>query len=287
MGNARLVRASSKEPNVFGMDDTVMARYAYGGRDGIVAGFASELPVTVSSTQITVGLGRVVLHGWEVDVQSTITLTPTLYGNGYIWVYLEINLALESAEFKLVTSYTPYFPSTLGLGDDLTTNPFGTARLPIYQTSYTNGLLDLGAGDYVTSKIVLPHKIIDDIYDRLERLGFKEGVVKIPDGSTVTENTITRQGNYVIGVYHCSSSNFPQISSGAYAGATLLGTLPTWARPAKDISIKANLKYVFSNLSNYLYEDVTLCEDGSIVWGIPMYTITEVHMVFGYEAEPL
>lgn len=55
-------------------------------------------------------------------------------------------------------------------------------------------------------EVIATEKDIQDIDARLNRLGFKSGNFVVPNG-TITVNTITRQGNYVIGKLTFSKAN--------------------------------------------------------------------------------
>lgn len=139
----RLVRESSQTPNITNKDDAKMVRYAYGGYDGVVKGYGQELGYTYENGIFKIGSGRVVLQGWEVDIdESGWTLNlKSVTGTRYYTVYLEVNLVTEKAELKSQHSTLAY-PS-IEPGDDLTNVPNGIANLVLYQFKLVNGLIAL------------------------------------------------------------------------------------------------------------------------------------------------
>ena len=130
----RLVRQSSDTPNITNKDDVKMVRYAYGGFDGVVKNFGQELAATEPVYGVfRIESGRVVLQGWEVDIdeggwETTLFLPPT---NIYYLFYLEINALLETAEIKSIYGLSLY--PEISTGDDLTEVPNGVARLPLFK----------------------------------------------------------------------------------------------------------------------------------------------------------
>lgn len=125
----RLVRQSSDAPNVTNRDDACMARYAYNGRNGIVQNFGKECSAEIGSGTLTLNSGRIVLQGWEVDIEREI-LSVYASSATYAYIYLQVNLLLEEASLNIIYSQDTVFP--LDLGEDLTHNPSGTARLVLY-----------------------------------------------------------------------------------------------------------------------------------------------------------
>ena len=142
----RLVRTSSVQPNITNKDDAKMIRYAYGGQDGYIQGYKEEIPITLQSSSssmkyIKIGSGRLVLQGWEIDIDDNgwiLNFSPASFTDYYI--YVELNLVDESVNIKVANSFTA--------GDDLTENPFGKARLLLAH----GGL----SSSYVPQKDVFP-----------------------------------------------------------------------------------------------------------------------------------
>lgn len=208
----RLVREPSDTPNINNTDDFVGLRYAYGDNNGYVKGRGNECDYEINGLNFTIKSGRLVIDGVEVDIPSggeTITITSSGVEVRYV-VYLEINLATNTAEIK--TTYTTAiigYP-TVDPGDDLTENTTGTARLSLYQfrKEKSNVIYDStvkklikdipysGAAlrDYDLSK--------GTVEERLDALGFKSGSVTLKTGTTqysdadtVTNLTITTTSN--------------------------------------------------------------------------------------------
>ena len=139
-----LVRKSSSTPSITNKDDVRMIRYAYGNYNGVVKDFGSELESTYDNSirKFRIGSGRVVLHGWEVDIdeggwEMTLSLTS---GTQYYTVYLEVNALAETAEIKTVYNSYASYPEP-DLGDDLTQIPTGTARLILFRFEVYNGYI--------------------------------------------------------------------------------------------------------------------------------------------------
>ena len=168
----KLLRESSTTPNIQNHDDSRMTRYAYGGYDGIVQGIGSEVSLSSSGLQAHFGSGRIVLQGWEIDIDEA-GVDLRLYNNSFILIYLQVNLLTQKAEIR-PSFGTDAFPK-LDPGDDLTTYPTGTASMILYRIQtrdmaivytqkaapiilYTKELLELVGTD------------IADTYDELERL---------------------------------------------------------------------------------------------------------------------
>lgn len=150
-----LVRKSSIEPNITNRDDARMIRYAYGGYDGYVKGFGSELEATIDSPKevLHIGSGRIVLQGWEVDIDEAGVETQILSSASNA-VYLEINLLTETAaiyNMYATGDNEPYVPE----GDDLTASPNGVARLVLFRTDGLNAIYyKLPAIDYMREHVL-------------------------------------------------------------------------------------------------------------------------------------
>ena len=137
----RLVRQTSDTSNITNKDDVIMTRYAYGGYNGVVNGFGNECGYTAENGIFKILDGRIVVDGWEIDVDgagwsfdfSNIT------GTQYHSVYAEINVSVETVDIKS-SYYTGNYP-TIEKGDDLTQIPNGTARLLLYNVQVENGAI--------------------------------------------------------------------------------------------------------------------------------------------------
>lgn len=128
--SVRLLRKSSDTPNITNRDDANMIRYAYGGSDGVVKNFGSELSYIVSGSNFVLTSGKIVVQGWEVIVDSWELNLSTVTGTQYHLVYLEVNAASETAVIK--STYLTNSVPSIEPGDDLTQYLNGTARIPLY-----------------------------------------------------------------------------------------------------------------------------------------------------------
>ncbi len=138
----RLIRQSSSAPNVSNTDDARMVRYAYGGVDGAVKSYGTELAPTINGNTLKIGSGCIVLQGWEVvlDANGYDVTVDNIDVLRYYSVYLEVNLATES--FAIKTLYdTAGYPDVTA-GEDLTAQTTGTARLPLYQFTAKGGVIE-------------------------------------------------------------------------------------------------------------------------------------------------
>lgn len=201
----RLVRETSDTPNITNKDDTIMTRYAYGGYNGVVKGFGSECEYTANNGIFKVLGGRIIIDGWEVDVDGEgfgLNLS-TVYGTQYHSVYLQINIAVESVDIK--SSYLTGSYPTIEKGDDLTSAQNGSARLLLYNVKVENGIITevvkrFEIVPYLTQKVLDIEKNLSDlnlsikgenkplyaydetkgtIEDRLNALGFKWASISV------------------------------------------------------------------------------------------------------------
>ena len=237
----RLLRESSETPNITNKDDVRMIRYAYGGYNGVVQKYGEELAGSASGGTFRIGSGRVVLHGWEVEVEGdgwTLDLSSISSGAYYYTVYLEVNAELETAEIKYL--YDTAQHPTIDPGDNLTEASSGTARLELYHFTVSYGtisdvtrvcviipygkynydtLLDRQKGfesntgknfSSVNDKLSTHTSQIGSIESRLSRLGFRQGSCSVSGASTIQVNSLKRQGNYVIMdvIFYTSNSVF-------------------------------------------------------------------------------
>lgn len=130
--SVRLVREPSEAPNIQNKDDAKMIRYAYGGYDGVVKAYGKECAYTFENGVFKIGSGRIVLQGWEVDIDesgweldiSGITSTR------YYKVFLEVNLVNQMAQILYFYGSSSY--PVITYRDDLTTYPNGIARMELY-----------------------------------------------------------------------------------------------------------------------------------------------------------
>lgn len=137
----KMVREPSETPNINNIDDIVPMRYAYGNQNGYVIGKGNEISNTINGLNFTVNSGRLVLQGVECDIDASgVTITiDNIATKRYYTVYLEVNLGLDTATIK--SKYDTATYPTIDVGDDLTENTTGVARLPLYRFTATSGII--------------------------------------------------------------------------------------------------------------------------------------------------
>ena len=137
----KMVREPSETPNINNIDDIVPMRYAYGNQNGYVIGKGTEISNTVNGLNFTVNSGRLVLQGVECDIDAVgVTITiDNIATKRYYVVYLQVNLGLNTAQ--ILSSYDTATYPTIDVGDDLTENTTGVARLPLYRFVATSGII--------------------------------------------------------------------------------------------------------------------------------------------------
>lgn len=301
----RLVRQSSNEPNVSNKDDACMVRYAYGGYDGRVKDAGNLVNCSlnfdsqdVSGVYVDVSSGKVVIQGWEIDIEeeSVGAFHPTDAGTLYMYLYIELELITETVRFRPISSYTEVPP--LPTGDDLTQVPSGTARMLLcHWDASASGISNLVMDAPIIKRL---SDIEAELDDRLTRLGFREGTFQWREESATTSEKISRQGNYVIGrveagfVYGLSMSD--EISytiqgqdySGIYLGSFSKDLLP---KNSFNIGVAAASGYnLSSGFSAVEAINIYATEDGDCYLeqlNNPNWTITNIQIIFGYEAKPL
>lgn len=137
----KMVREPSETPNINNIDDIIPMRYAYGNQNGYVIGKGTEISNTVNGLNFTVNSGRLVMQGVECDIDATgVTITiDNIATKRYYTIYLEVNLGLNTATIK--DEYDTATYPTIDVGDDLTENTTGIARLPLYRFTATSGII--------------------------------------------------------------------------------------------------------------------------------------------------
>lgn len=191
----RLVRETSEIPNITNKDDTIMTRYAYGGYNGVVKAYGSECGYIVDNGIFKVLDGRIVVDGWEIDVDGAgynLNLS-TVSGIQYHSVYVEVTVATENV--KIDSTYLQGVYPEIEKGDDLTNAPNGTARLLLYNVKVENGVITevikkFNLVPYLAQKVL-------DIEKRLEELGFNQGNI-VSENNVTYENAVTKVGYYAI-----------------------------------------------------------------------------------------
>lgn len=213
-----MVRVPSDTPNISNIDDFVGLRYSYGNQNGFVAGKGTECSYSINDSKFRINSGRLVLQGIECDIDANgVELQiDDVSTTRYFTVFLQVKLALNEA--KVLAEYdTDVYPA-VEIGEDLTQNTSGVARLPLYRFMATNGEISsvvkivsklnyygTSLDGYNYSKGTIEYRLnpLDNynnskgtIEERLTNLGFKEG--NIIDSSNNIVGKIRRQGNYVL-----------------------------------------------------------------------------------------
>lgn len=137
-----MVRQPSETPNVTNIDDIIPFRYAYGDQNGYVIGKGQELSYTINGRDFRVNSGRVVLSGVESDVDAngvTFTIDNASETRYYV-VYYQVNLATNTTNILLSNFSTTGYP-IIDIGEDLTVNPSGIARMELYRFTTSNGVI--------------------------------------------------------------------------------------------------------------------------------------------------
>lgn len=181
----KMVRGPSDTPNIRNIDDIVPIRYAYGGQNGFVIGKGTEISNTVVGSNFTLNSGRLVLQGVECDIDATgVTITiDNVATQRYYTVYLEVNLALNTASIKSENDTAAY--PTIDSGDDLTENTTGIARLPLYRFTAINGIVGdvnkvVESVQYINSSYIKEVKVNNSLkVNNLEIKQDNDGILKI------------------------------------------------------------------------------------------------------------
>ena len=308
----RLVRAPSKTANIQNKDDAKMIRYAYGGYDGVVKGFGQECAYTFENGIFKVGSGRIVLQGWEVDIDAfgwSLDLSNVTTLAYFYVVYLEVDLVNQQANLHYKFDFTGH--PEIDQGDDLTTYPESIARIPLYRfiidggeiifislelpiIPYTKDIKESIENGEIKAKIATYAS--DDILkgtieERLTRLGFKSGVITFAGesyGSVEYKNTenngIYRQGNYVF--CRIKIENKP-----IKLQENIFGVIPETFRPKKETyfticATSDNFNYggllCRVDPSGYVAQINSFGDNNWLTFGL-----NNTYIEFGYEAQPI
>jgi hypothetical protein len=254
----RLVRQTSETPNITNKDDTIMTRYAYGGYNGIVKAFGQECNYTTDNGIFKVLDGRIVIDGWEIEIDGAGWLLnlSNVSGTQYHTVYAEINVSIEAV--KLGSSYNTGSYPTIDKGDDLTQIPNGTARLLLYNVKVENGLIT----EVVQKFELIPYlsEKISDIEKRLTRLGFRQGVAQYYNfsGGYTLSNSLKKQGKYVI-FYFKSAGLTERVTSPQII-------IPEGFRPKLNTRVSCEIILGQAGVSSNIgsYTEVTIKANGEI-----------------------
>ena len=137
----RFIRKPSDTPNINNTDDTRLLRYALGDYNGYIKNKGTELSYTINGSTFKINSGIVVLQGYDVEIDANgwELAVDNVATKRYFSVYLEINLAAQTADIKSMYD-TAGYPTILS-GDDLTASTTGTARLLLYTFTAASGVV--------------------------------------------------------------------------------------------------------------------------------------------------
>ena len=191
-----MVRQPSETPNVTNIDDIIPFRYAYGDQNGYVIGKGQELSYTINGRDFRVNSGRVVLNGVESDVDANgITFTiDNASETRYYVVYYQVNLATNTTDILLSQFSTTGYP-VIDVGEDLTTNPSGIARMELYRFATSNGVIQN------VEKVVKAIRYLTEYVSNSTVKNSENSILKTDGtytGFTLDNNGILRVGNTII-----------------------------------------------------------------------------------------
>ncbi len=293
-----LIRQNSDTPNVSNTDDARMIRFAYGGRNGVVKGYGQECAYSVNGKTFSIGSGCIVLQGWEVRLDANgweITVGVSNVSRSFC-VYLEINLATQTAEIK--TAYntgTANYPSLMA-GDNLTRNTTGTARIHLYHFSAgADGTIIDGSATAISNVKKLFSVLdydptlalqveVNELSARVDALGFKSGVATVVNSEKWTANSVTgivvntlqKQGKYCLFNIELYSANYVSTN------ADIQLSIPDGFKPKNYTSGIADVMYfgyvgVYPNQeAKYVSVAVSfsITTDGTVL--IPVSGVTDI-----------
>lgn len=287
--NIRLIRQASETPQITNKDDARMIRFAYGGMDGVVQGFGKELAHNIVGSRFILNNGCIVLHGWEVMVDSWELDLSMVVNTQYYTVYLEVDVASETAAIKSAYQLMDY--PTIEKGNDLTVLPTGTAKLPLYTFIVSHGKISSVVRKF--SFLSYYGERFKRIEQRLDQLGFKEGTVTlnhIVSSAMQKDNFLKRQGNYVIGKLSLSEMMLFINNQNLIDEYIEIGHISDEFLPQEDIYVPCYVDYhtvtLYSSIPEWYLVIDTL---GKVKISSAQINveIKRLDAVFGYEAKPL
>ena len=284
----RMVRQPSQTPNVTNIDDIIPFRYAYGDQDGYVIGKGNEISHTIDGSTFRINSGRIVLQGVETDIDANgVSFTiDNASETRYFVVYYEVNLATQTTSIKLSSYDTMGYPN-IDLGDDLTANSSGIARLPLYRFTATSGVISnvtkvAKAIEYSGTALVGYDISKGTVEERLTNFGFNEGIFTAEhsgdDSLAFTSNSITKVGKYAIG-------NFTLHYTGLLGGVVTI-------KVSNEFKPKHTSRFM-AEITKFTHNSETVSEvyygsfnaDGTITINADVTAISISVVNFGWEIE--
>lgn len=137
----RFIRKPSDTPNISNADDTRILRYAFGDYNGYIKGKGAELSYSINGSIFKINSGVIILQGYDVEIDANgwELAVDNVATKRYFSVYLEVNLATQTADIKSMYNTAGY--PTIATGDDLTASNTGTARLLLYTFTGQSGVI--------------------------------------------------------------------------------------------------------------------------------------------------
>lgn len=235
--------------------------------NGYYKGYGDELAATIVGTSgITIGSGAFVVQGRMIEIVSSETVSIAYEEGkvGYILCRIETAPATNSVNCSLVARTGATLSGISVTKEDTYTyaseNTNKVFELPLYSFGMQNTsignvvkLID-GIAEHanIAEKLKEINKKISVAETRLDNLGFKSGSISfdVPDGWNVTENKLTRQGNYVIGTFKIYATLYSINSEwwSEMGQQTLIGTIPLNFRPKENITVGLTSGFYFYSL---------------------------------------
>ena len=235
--------------------------------NGYYKGYGDELAATVIGTSgIKIGSGAFLVQARMIEIVSSETVSIAYEEGkvGYILCRIETTPATNVANCSLVartgaslSSIAVTKEDTYAYTSEDTNKIF---ELPLYSFGMQNSSIrnvvkligSVAEHENIGAELKAINQKISAAETRLNNLGFKSGSVSfnLPDGWNVTENKLTRQGNYVIGSFSLTPAVFSINSDwwSEHGKQTLIGTIPTNFRPKENITVGLTTGFYFYNI---------------------------------------
>lgn len=292
--SVRLLRESSDTPNISNKEDVRMVQYAYGRYDGVLSEYKSECGYAydTSNGTFTIKGGRLVFHGWEVELDSQGWSMQISSGTYYL-VYLEVDLTAETAKIKSVYAQGDY--PEVNSGDNLDEYEYGIARMPLYKVRYDRLGSSAGTVERLFERIPSLKVVQNNLEERLNKLGFNKGQLELAYRAD-PQNTLKSSKNEAVKIGTNVYVNLYTSTTAATTFNGLIGfnagervaTVPDSLIPSSDIQFFSPVTHVISGTGTYYGRGkFTLrSSDGAIIFnsagGSNVSTITSYDINFGY-----
>lgn len=246
----KIVRTPSETPNITNVDDIIPFRYAYGNQNGYVIGRGSQLDGSYESGEFTVGSGRAVIQGVEVDIDANgiSTILDTASETRYFKIYLKVNLANDVAVLESYYSTVSYDEITDPTSSDLLSS--GDAYLLLY-TLKLNGTTQVEKNKVVKSIEYINKNTTIENANKVRNVDFSDDNVSQFGDYIVSKKRLLWSGDFSFG---SSNKNFTELSASDIIGKNIevIGRQLTYAGAIGRFDwVVQN----FPNGSEYIYSD--------------------------------